>query len=146
MCNQAFYALKRFRESGKFSRKFFLPRQMSRMVLGNCSFSTPPEGWWRQKRGVDGRALHKSCKHCRYDLINISHNVAPCNQNNTENFHFVLRHFSFITGKLFYCIKIFFLLSHSSVASKRGKARRSFDYFSPTRRTSKLQSASLMEL
>lgn len=71
MCNQAFYALKTFSRRRKILSPeiLFLLRQMSRMVFRNCSSSI--QSMMTTKRGRKG-TLHKSYKHCRYDLINIS--------------------------------------------------------------------------
>lgn len=109
MCNQAFYALKRFLKGRKMSPEIlFLLRQMSRMVFWNYSFAilmmTIKRGW---KRLGDGTTLHKSYKHCRYDLINISQCRTMLTENNTENFHFVLDNVSLssLKKKTFYCIK-----------------------------------------
>lgn len=104
MCNQAFYALKRCWKGGKFLRKLFRWVTWLSRKLFMFHF------WLETKKGGLEQALHKSYKHCRYDLINITNNVAPCSREQHREFPFHLRQcFSLSSEKTksFYCIKNF---------------------------------------
>jgi hypothetical protein len=82
-------------------------------------------------------AVHKSYKHCRYDLINISHNVT---RHVPEKISFRLamwmkmfRFHQTQNEKFFIALKSLFRLSLHANTKKERKGYESFDYFSPSK-------------